>query len=189
MKQKIKPILASALVSIMLCSTALAASFPDVDESADYAEAVDYLSDVGIMVGDDLGNINPNKPVTRAEMATIICRLVGESQNLTKHNDFIDVPVEHWANAYINKAVELGIINGYGDKRYGPSDIVTYEQALTMIVRAMGLEDSAKAQGGYPTGYVTVAKNYGCDEGLTLEGMAPLDRWQVAIILNNSFGW
>ncbi len=38
-------------------------------------DAVDEVSDKGLMVGDDLGNFNPNKPVTRAELAVVLARL------------------------------------------------------------------------------------------------------------------
>ena len=67
---------ASALLALALAvSPALAASsFPDVAENAAYAQAVDYVSQAGIMVGDDKGNFAPEKTVTRAEMATMLMR-------------------------------------------------------------------------------------------------------------------
>lgn len=185
MKRKIKPILVGALVSIMLCSTALAASFPDVDELTDYADAVDYLSEVGIMVGDDLGNFNPNKPVTRAEMATIICRMSGETDALKASNNFFDVPTSHWANKYISKAVELGVVNGYGDGKFGPSDFVTYEQAITMLVRSVGLDGDAQFFGGYPQGYIDVANHYGFTRDLTITVGSHMNRSDVAIAVFN----
>lgn len=69
--------------------------FPDVADDAPYAEAAEYLNDVGIMQGDEKGNFNPDKTVTRAEMAALICRMLGETENLAKANTFTDVPVSH----------------------------------------------------------------------------------------------
>ena len=43
---------------IIICPAFAASSFPDVDENADYAEAVAYVSEIGIMVGDERGNFN-----------------------------------------------------------------------------------------------------------------------------------
>lgn len=149
MKNHFRHALAGALVlSIILCP-AYAASFPDVEETAEYAEAVDYISEIGIMEGDNNGNFNPNNTVTRAEMAAIVCRVLGETDNLTISAEFTDVPIEHWANGYISKAAELGIVMGDGIGSFFPADNVTYEQAVTMIIRTVGGEVEAEDEGGY----------------------------------------
>lgn len=185
MKHKIQRILASLLAFTLLTCPALAMSFPDVDENAAYAEAVDYLGDNGIFSGDDKGNFNPNKPVTRAEMATIICRMLGETENLPGSTAFIDVPVEHWANSYVGKATELGIVSGYGNGKFGPSDTVTYEQAVTMMFRALDLCAEAELAGGYPSGYIKLAEKYGYTVGLFANTGDLLNRWQIAQLVYN----
>lgn len=190
MRLKIQSIVATILAMVLLTCPALAASaFPDVNENAEYAEAVEYLNEVGIMVGDDKGNFNPNKTVTRAEMATIICRILGETENLPSSNAFTDVPVGHWANAYVGKAAELGIVNGYGNGKFGPSDPVTYEQAITMIVRAIGKAESAAMQGGYPNGFLAVAEDNGLLNGLSIQNGEMLSRSKVAMIIVNYFNY
>lgn len=50
--------------------------FPDVKENAWYAEAVKRASAEGIMIGDDQGNFRPMDALTRAEAATVICRML-----------------------------------------------------------------------------------------------------------------
>lgn len=186
MKRKFIMLLAATLAFSLLAYPALAASsFPDVNEEEAYAEAVEFLYSRGLMVGDNQGNFNPDNAVSRAEMATIVCRLLGVSEHLSVSEQFSDVPASHWANAYVGKAAELGIVNGYGDGSFGPSDTVTYEQALTMLVRAMGLEDEAIAAGGYPDGYIDVACEYGYTDWLSAEKGDPLSRWQTSMILNN----
>lgn len=186
MKNKLRVIFVSTLVlSLLTCPAFAASSFPDVDEDAEYAEAVAYVSEIGIMVGDEQGNFNPNKTVTRAEMATIICRLLNDAENLKTSADFSDVPTTHWANKYISKAAELGIVNGDGTGNFGPSDTITYEDTLTMIVRAMGLVEIAEKNGGYPDGYLFVADDYGYNRQVLAQKNELLKRWQIAIILYN----
>lgn len=187
MKHKIQCILASLLAVWLLTCPALAMSFPDVDDYLDYAVAVDYVSELGIMVGDNQGNFNPYKTVTRAEMATIICRMLDETENLPRSTVFTDVPIGHWANAYIGKAAELRIVNGYGGGRFGPSDSVTYEQVVTMIIRAIGGEEVAVSYGGYPDGYLLAAKENSLLEGIQAEPKEPLSRIEIAKILYNYY--
>ena len=97
------------------------------------------------MVGDDLGNFNPDKPVTRAEMAIIVCRVLERTLDEDAYapvylvsENLPDVPEIHWANGYINKVSFLEIAVGYDNGNFGPGDNVTYEQAVTMLVRALG---------------------------------------------------
>ena len=48
---------------------------------------------------------------------------------------FTDVPQESWAKSYISKAVDLGIIGGYGNGMFGYGDSVTRSQFAAMLVR------------------------------------------------------
>ena len=181
---------ASALLALALAvSPALAASsFPDVAENAAYAQAVDYVSQAGIMVGDDKGNFAPEKTVTRAEMATILCNVLEENQGLTTDGSvFTDVPAQHWANPYVVRVADLGLVTGYGNGRFGPADTVTYEQALTMLINSYGGGDAAKEQGGYPDGYIKTASDSGLSQNVFAQKGDALMRWQVAMILYNTF--
>jgi hypothetical protein len=171
----------------LACPAFAASSFPDVGENASYSEAVDFLKEIGIMQGDSTGNFNPNKAVSRAEMAAILCRMLGETSDLTTSTQFSDVPLDYWANAYISKVAELGVVGGYGNGKFGPSDIVTYEQAVTMLLRALGYENEAEEAGGYPNGYMAVARDIDILDGLDRELGEPLNRCDVAVILFNSY--
>lgn len=185
MRYKIRQLAAMGLLLALLPCAALAVSFPDVDENAAFAEAVEYVSEAGIMEGKNGGNFDPEGTVTRAEMAAIVCRMLYETENLPNEERFPDVPVSHWANGYVSRAAELGIVNGYDDGNFGPGDTVTYEQAVTMIVRAVGLEEVAAEAGGYPEGYLEVAKDMGLLEGINAAVGTDFKRCQVAVLVHN----
>lgn len=186
-KQGISAAVLSAVLGSAMVFPGMAASFPDVASGADYAEAVDYVSDMGLMVGDKTGKFHPDQAVTRAEMATILCNMLGETENLsTDGSVFTDVPADHWANRYVVKAAELGLVSGYGNGKFGPSDQVTYEQAITMVVQAMSLGDYALAAGGYPDGYITVAQEFGLVRGLSSSVGSPMPRSEIAILIYNT---
>ena len=52
---------------------------------------------------------------------------------------FKDVKTSDWFCGYVKTASAYGIINGYGAGTFGPNDLITREQAMTMIARAMKL--------------------------------------------------
>ena len=179
-----------ALFSLTLfCNTALAdttGSFPDVPENAGYAEAVEVLAELGIFGGDDKGNFNPDKTITRAECAAVICRMLGveEEAKSMKKQVFSDVSTSFWGAGVIAKAAELGIIGGYGNGKVGPNNPVTQEQMIKMLVCAWGYGDMAESAGGWPKGYASVANDLGITDYLVSSD--PAKRSEVAIWCYNT---
>lgn len=166
--KNLKKVLALVVVFAMMASTVVfAGSFKDVTDDATYAGAVETLSALGYFKGDDNGNFNPDATITRAEYATIVCRLLGIADSATGKADFTDVAADHWATGYIKMANQYGIVLGYGDGKFGPEDPVKYEEAIKMLVCALGYEPMAVSKGGWPTGYVAVASQIGLLEGIT----------------------
>lgn len=191
MKRMIKVLLSELVAVAVLCCPALAIKFPDVDGASNYEQAIDYISDYGLMLGDDQGYFNPDAYVTRSEMATIIHRIYTEEEwglpdGWEKKYQFMDVPATHWAYTAIAVAAKLGIVNGYGDGRFGPADAVTYEQAVTMIVRTFRLEKDAAFAGGYPDGYIAVARNNGFINNMSANAASKMTRAQIAMLFYNA---
>lgn len=180
--QILRTILALSLCCVLFCSTAFAGSFPDVPDNATYAEAVEVLADMAVLQGDASGNFNPNKTITRAEAAAVMCRLVGVEDEVknSQITAFTDVASSHWASGYVAKATELDIIGGYGNGKFGPSDAVTQQQIIKMLVCAWGYEDSAQAKGGWPNGYAAVAEELGVVSSSSSVSSAPATRATVA---------
>ena len=183
--KKFVVLLSAALFSLtLLCPTALAdttGTFPDVPENADYAEAVEVLAELGVFGGDDKGNFNPDKTITRAECAAVICRMLGveEDAKSVKKQIFSDVPASFWGAGVIAKAAELGIISGYGNGKFGPNNPVTQEQMTKMLVCAWGYGEDAISAGGWPDGYISVAADLGITDYLVSSG--PARRSDVAM--------
>lgn len=185
MKRIVSMIIASAICFGI--SVSAKGAFADVSEDEIYSDAIDHVYLAGLMSGYGDGNFRPERPVSRAEMASIVCKLLGVGEGLTCDSVvFKDVPVSHWANGVIAKAVDLGFVSGYGNGTFGPDDTVTYEQALTMILNAFGLNATAGELGGYPDGYIRLACDYNLNYSLAAEKGDALLRWQVAVILRNA---
>ena len=128
--------LTAAMISGLMVMGSSAASYADVT-SENNVEAIDVLQTVGIMVGDENGNFNPDQNVTRNEMAVIMANLM--EYNVATYKDtspFTDVP--SWAEPYVAACYTNGITSGYSDTIYGGSDTVTTAQAALMLMKALG---------------------------------------------------
>ncbi len=174
MKEKIslKRLLSSAAALAVSASTLLSAfnvqaSFSDVPEDYSYKKAITTLSKLNVIDGYEDGTFGPNKAITRAEFTKILVYMLGYGNISTTTSQFNDLAADHWANANIATAFDLGIVNGYSDTEFGPDDAVTYEQALKMVVCALGYQNAAEAQGGYPDGYIAEAASLKLNDGIT----------------------
>ncbi len=142
-----------------------------------------------IMQGDENGNLNLTTPVTRAEMAQLVANallLNGVIGNFPEGEEFIDLPNTHWAYHAVAHAKANGIVNGMGDGTFAPNQSVTNAQAIKMIVAMLGYSVEAERLGGYPHGYMNVAKKLGIAQCLTLDEDAPALRQDIAIILERA---
>ena len=138
-------IVASLVVSSMF-SVGLAANYSDVDESSSYYQSISLLSALGLLKGYEDNTFKPDGDITRAEFAAVVVRAKGQEETAQSSQGdtiFEDVPGNFWGSGYINVATSLGIINGYGDGKFGPDDKVTYEQAVKMVVCALRYEPLA----------------------------------------------
>ena len=80
----------------------------------------------------------------------------------------------------------MGIIAGYGDGLFGPEDPVTYEQAVKMIVCALGYEEFSTQRGGYPDGYLASEAQAGITKSAQGQKGLPANRGLVAKLMFNS---
>lgn len=134
----------------------------------DVEQAVDTLSKLGVLTGYPDGTFKPADNITRAEYSAVAVRakeLKAQAVTMAGNTVFGDVSSSHWASGYINVAEDKDIIKGMGMvngvNTFGPELNITYEQAVTIIVRALGYESAAQNAGGYPSGYLAVAGQEG----------------------------
>ena len=130
--------LTAAMISglMVMGSSAASSSYTDVADT-DNVEAIEVLKAVGIMVGDESGDFNPDQNVTRNEMAVIMSNLM--AYNVATYKDtspFTDVP--SWAEPYVAACWTNGITAGTSDTTYGGEQDVTTAQAALMVMKALG---------------------------------------------------
>lgn len=187
-----KKIVALALSLVMLVSTMITGSaltFSDVTESTRYSDAINSMVALGLLAGYPDGTFGPDKTITRAEFAAVMTRAIGMENMVggaSSASIFTDMD-GHWATGYVKIAYDKGIILGMGDGTFAPDSPVTYEQAVKMIVCALGREQAAIGKGGWPNGYLADANDINLTTG-AIQGSTntPASRGIVAQLVFNS---
>lgn len=125
------------LISVLCLSSvtcAAASGYTDVSETAWYADAVEYVTDQGIMQGTGNGRFSPDEILTRAQFVTLLYRLADSPQS-DPSMQFTDVAV----NAYYADAVawanENGIVNGTTASTFSPDSTIIREQLAAILCR------------------------------------------------------
>ena len=192
--RKMRKILSLFLVLAMTISFAVpmtsAAEFTDVPSSNPYYSAIQSLVARGIISGMGDGTFAPDASIKRSEFAKMIILSIGMGNvsTIVDSTGFPDVSVEHWAAPYIKAAYGQGIINGFDDGTFKPDENVTYEQAITMAVRAKSIFLKAEAEKiGYPEGYIRVATKYQMLKNI-IDGVIgqPAKRGTIAKLMDNA---
>lgn len=162
---------------------------PDIADTK-YAEAAELLGALGIMVGDaESGAFRPDDPILRSEMAKVAVYSIGLEDIVKSSNGstkFPDVPYDHWATGAINVADQQGLVVGDAEGTFRPDDSVTFEEAVTIIVRALGYEPAAQDKGGYPTGYMSIASQKQLLKGIDAVSAQPAKRGDIAQLVFNA---
>lgn len=112
-----------------------AEGLPFTDVDGHWAlDAIRFVYDQGLMTGTKETLFSPKKPLNRAMLATILYRMEG-SPAVTGENPYTDVAAGTWYTDAVLWASEQGIVNGYGNGKFGPLNNITREQLAAMLLR------------------------------------------------------
>lgn len=130
-------ILISASVVWSLGSVTYGATFSDT--KGHWAEKkVDLASEMKLVQGFSDGTFKPNKPIKRSEFITIVVRI---------NNPEIQSSKGYWAQAFIDKAIELNLMT---EAQFGGSGREVYDKNITRI-EMVGILWAFIKQNGLPT--------------------------------------
>ncbi len=173
--------------------------FRDVSRFDPFFDAVKYVYENGIFKGTADDVFEPETVMNRAMLVTVLWRMEGEPA-AAEPASFADVVPGGWYADAVAWAAENGIVNGYSETQFGPTDDLTREQILTILHRWAGLpeppgpetEEDAPA---YPDGtdvhdwaltalqWAAAARVYVWNEAEGPAPRAPMDRANVADVL------
>lgn len=101
------------------------------------------LQYIGVIQGDDSGDLDEDGTLKREELVTILIRLKTDKDTefvAPELATFNDMPTDHWAYKDVEHAVELGITNGIGSNKFGTDQEVTYQEAVAFLLKVLGAD-------------------------------------------------
>lgn len=173
-----RKVLALILVVATLFSftaMASAASYKDADKiSADYTEAVDVLSTIGILNGYTDETFQPAKNIQREEMAKMVAVLSNAGDDISSLYasacTFADSK-NSWAASYIAYCNQTGIVAGRSATTFDPDANVTGIETAKMLLCVLGFDAAEQGYVGsnWKINVLRDAKNFGLLDGFAAD--------------------
>ena len=170
MKKFLSLVLALVMTMSLVTVSAGAKDFSD-DGSITYQEAVDVISEIGVVDGYTGGDFKPTDVLTRGAAAKIICNLIlgptTASALSASTAPFKDVPVSNTFAGYITYCAQEKIINGYSDGTFRPTATLSGNAFMKMLLGALGYDSSVERYTGpnWSVAVIKQAAGIGLDDG------------------------
>ncbi|WP_411348554.1 S-layer homology domain-containing protein [Paenibacillus sp. WLX2291] len=101
--------------------------------------AIDNMASRLVIEGVTDTTFDPNRDITRAEFAAIAVRAFGLQDTTATGQSFSDVNDGAWYSSYVDTASAYGLLNGYNDGTFKPSQNISRQEATAILIRATKL--------------------------------------------------
>lgn len=161
--------------------------FADCIDTPYYA-ATSMLKNLGLVSGYNNYEYQPENMITRAEFAKMTASVLNlQTLSGTEEKQlFYDLPKSHWAAASVSALHGLGVVHGDENGYFHPDDPVTGQEALKILVSALGYTIAAQDIGGYPNGFWQMAVRLNLLENVSLNQTQNLNRGIAALLFVNT---
>ncbi len=152
-----------------------------------YTKAQQVLEAFGIMQGDENGDFNPDANIKRGDFALVIARTLAMDSANVYDSGYADVEKGSEYASAIAVLSQMKIFSGFENGRFYPNEPLLYEQAMKIMVSALGYGYMAENAGGFPAGYLTYAHQLKLTEDIAASGGDAITRGMAAQLVYNSF--
>ena len=183
------------LLGLMVVGAGAATTFADLKDkdeiSENYAEAVDLLTALGVLEGNENDEFMPTGTLTREAAAKIVAYLalgVDAAEKLSVTSaPFKDVAANRWSAGYIAYCANVGIIDGDGKGSFYPTQTVTGYQFAKMLLGVLGYGAKDEYVGtNWALNVATDGVTVGLFDRLSNVGNTPATREEAAQLAFNA---
>ncbi|WP_339290055.1 Ig-like domain-containing protein [Paenibacillus sp. FSL E2-0201] len=155
-----------------------------------------HESHKGYILGYADGSFNPERMITRAEMATILARLWGKNEAQAT-SAYKDVNTTYWALQSISVVTAQGLMKGYEDGSFKPNQLITRAEMAIIVERLLDKAQSGTSSfkdissGHWAKNAIDAAKAAGIINGYldgTFRPNQTLTRAEAVVIINRLLG-
>lgn len=126
--------------------------FSDISQDNQYFDAIEALTNDGVILGYNDGTFRPNQLVTRAEFLKMALMYIQNEEISLEYNCFEDT-YDHWAENIICTAKTWGVVNGDGgDGLFHPERDVDFIEAAKIVSILDGYSQSTNDEPWYIRG-------------------------------------
>lgn len=133
-----------------------------------------------------MDTLTENKEMTRGEFAYVVAKLLGYNPGIG-HNcaEFWDVGEEYYAEA-IYYLRDLSVVSGVNGYMFYPQNTITYDEALSMAVNALGYTQLAVLKyGNYPNSVRFMGKELDLTKGIDANYTSSISAGNAFKLLKN----
>jgi hypothetical protein len=116
--------------------------FTDVDESDWFFGDVEYAVAAGLFMGASPSTFEPNSPMTRAMLVTVLYRFANSPDVSGLMNPFTDLVEGEYYAGPVAWAAENGIVRGVGDGKFAPNEPVKRQEFAAILLRYADYADA-----------------------------------------------
>lgn len=174
-----KRFLSMALTMLMLVGSLSVLTSAKFEDVTDFQNEIAVLGQLGVIKGNADGTFGFDENVTRRQAALFFARATTGKvddalnwQSTVNNTPFTDLDEKNDYYGAISYNHNMGIVKGRNATTFAPNDTITFQEAITMAVRALGYK-GADMDAGYPYSYYSKAVSLGLDNGI--EGVALTD--------------
>lgn len=175
--RNLKRFLAMALTMLMLVTSLSIVTSAKFEDVTDFQNEIAVLAQLGVIKGKADGTFGFDEPVTRRQTALFFARATTGKvddalhwQSKVNTTPFKDLDAENDYYGAISYCHNNGIVKGRSTTEFAPNDNITFKEAITMAVRALGYK-GADMDAGYPWSYYSKAVTLGLDKGIEDVGL------------------
>jgi len=160
-------------------------SFAEETAVNPYKNEVAFIESIGLLPD----GFSADAPMSRSAFAKMITDMLYYEVDVSEVHETSFTDLQYGSDFYNAVAMleSLNIVKGNGTSSFKPDNQIAFQDALVMLIKAMGYLPYAEAQGGYPTGYLYTGKQIGITKGIGNAGGLVDMKTAVKLIYNTLF--